>query len=355
MEEAQAKLSWFAVIIVFIGVFALNLGAVLTYDFYTRPLVNSDRLIELRMGDSLANFSQSLHAQNLLPHPLFFRYMAHAQGKAAALRAGEYNLSKGSTAADLLTLLVSGKQVLHAFTILEGWHWADLKAALVQSQFLNETSRLEDEAALITALELPHQTLEGAFWPDTYFLAKDTSVMVLLKKSHTLLQNKLNAMWERRTARLTLKNPQEAVILASIIEKETALLEERPLVSGVFHNRLKARMRLQADPTVRYAVKNFKGSLSKKELQSPSAYNTYTHGGLPPTPIAFVSETALLAAMTPLSTPYFYFVADGLKGHIFAINYKAHQNNIKAVQAASVPVTVLPTPPLATGTGVPLQ
>src|SRR5512143_2893000 len=266
--------------------------------------------LEVETGVSLRRVAAQLAERGLLPHPWLLTTYARATGEATRVRAGEYQLSPGTTPLSLLAKLVSGQVYLHQLTIVEGWRFTDLLRAL-RSNAAIVASEL-DGPGIMNALGEPGVHPEGQFFPDTYSFPKGTADLDVLRQAHQELRARLDAAWQSRAPDTLLKSPYEALILASIIEKETALPSERRLIAGVFHQRLRRNMRLQTDPTVIYGLgENFDGNLRRDDLERDTPYNTYTRGGLPPTPIALPGAAALEAAVTPETGDAVYFVATG--------------------------------------------
>jgi UPF0755 protein len=225
----------------------------------------------------------------------------------------------------LVAKFINGDVIIHTLTFLEGTTFNDALALMAQNASLKHTLVGKTQDELIAILANGNTSLEGLFFPDTYHFTANLSDVALLKKASTVMQSKLNAAWESRDPDIILKSPYEALILASIIEKETSLDDERSLVSGVFQRRLAKNMRLQADPTVAYGLgKDLVGSLKSAHLKQDTPYNTYLHKGLPPTPIALPSMKSIQAALHPDKGNALYFVAIGNGRHQFSENLDEH-------------------------------
>ena len=233
-------------------------------------------------------------------------------GQDRQIRAGSYELDRGTTPRSLLQKLVRGDEALRSVTLVEGWNFRQMRAALAASEQLKpDTAGLSNEAIMV-ALGRPGVHPEGRFFPDSYTYAKGSSDLAVMRRAMQAMDKKLDAAWSQRQADTPLKSADEALILASIIEKETGRASDRPLVAGVFTNRMRIGMPLQTDPTVIYGMGDaFDGNLRKRDLQTDTPWNTYTRGGLPPTPIAMPGKAALLAAVQPGQTRALYFVAKG--------------------------------------------
>ena len=268
---------------------------------------------DIEPGTPFRQVSSALGDRGIISHPTYFRLYARLTGKAASVHAGEYTLSAGLTPKELLDMFVAGDVRLYSFTIVEGWNVRDLLAALAGDSVLESTLQPEDWPALLESLGATETHPEGLFLPETYRFPRGTSDVELLGQAHALLSDVLAEEWDRRANNLPIKTPYEALTLASIVEKETALAAERPRIAGVFIRRLLAGMRLQTDPTVIYGVgTEFDGNLTRRHLRTDTPYNTYTRGGLPPTPIALAGRAAIHAALNPADGTELYFVATGL-------------------------------------------
>lgn len=233
-------------------------------------------------------------------------------GQAHAIKAGTYELQPGITPRRFLEKLVRGEQATRSVTLLEGWTFAQFRRALAQAEHLKPDSAAHDAQALMARLGRPGFHPEGRFFPDTYVYPKGSSDLLVLQQALQAMDQQLAQAWAQRMPGLPLRHPDQALILASLVEKETGQPSERALVAGVFVNRLRLQMRLQTDPAVIYGVgPDFEGRLRRKHLDTDTPYNTYTRAGLPPTPIAMPGRAALVAAVRPASTTALYFVARG--------------------------------------------
>lgn len=254
-------------------------------------------------------------------------------GKDRAIKAGNYELSTGLTPYELLQKLARGEESLRALTIVEGWNWRQVRAALAREEFLKQDSAgLSDEAVMI-ALGRVGVMPEGRFFPDTYTYAKGSSDMAVLRRAMHSMDRRLADAWAMRAANTPLKSADEALTLASIVEKETGRAADRALIAGVFANRLRIGMRLQTDPTVIYGVgASFDGNLRKRDLQTDTPWNTYTRAGLPITPIAMPGKAALMAAVQPDQTKALYFVAKGDGTSHFSASLDEHNRAVNRYQ-----------------------
>ena len=256
-----------------------------------------------------------------------WRLLARQLDADGRLQVGEYALAPGATPQSLLLAMRDGKVVRRNFTIVEGWNIRDVRAALAKVDGLEHDSKGLDDAALMKALGHPGQHPEGRFLPETYAWVKGDTDLDLLKRAHKALQAALDEAWAARAEDLPLKNANEALTLASIVEKETGIAEERPAIAGVFVRRLQIGMRLQTDPTVIYGIgSSYDGNIRRQHLTTDTPYNTYTRKGLTPTPIAMPGAEALRAAVNPADGDALYFVAvgDGSGRHIFSATLAEH-------------------------------
>jgi UPF0755 protein len=268
---------------------------------------------EIAPGSPFTRVSQQLAEQGIISGPTLLRMYARISGKAASVHAGEYFIEPGTTAAGLLDQFTSGDVLLYSFTIVEGWNQWDLLRALHAHPQVDANMTEEDWPALLDELGAETGHPEGLFLPETYRFPRNTSDRTILKQAYRLMQTVLSEEWPDRAEDAPVSTPYEALVLASIVEKETARADERNRIAGVFARRLQKRMRLQTDPTVIYGIgPDFNGNLTRRDLRTDTPYNTYTRGGLPPTPIAMPGRDAIRAALHPAPGTELYFVATGL-------------------------------------------
>jgi UPF0755 protein len=300
------------------------------------PLVlpSSGAFLEVPRGTGLAAVGREIEQRGWFRHPIVFSLYGRFSGDSRRIRAGEYQLHAGTTAVQLLEKLVAGQVFLHQITIVEGWRFADCLAALRAHPAIEAGTASADE--IMTALGRPGEHPEGQFFPDTYYFPRGTPEIVVLARAHEALRAQLERAWQGRAAQgLQVETPYEALILASIIEKETALPAERRLISGVFHRRLARGMRLQTDPTVIYGIgAAFDGNLRSRDLTNDTPYNTYTRRGLPPTPIALPGAGSIEAAVNPEIGEALYFVATGRPdgSHYFSATLEEHDRAVADFQ-----------------------
>lgn len=288
--------------------------------------------VEIPRGQPLATTARELARRGVLEHPRWLLAYARFTGADSRIRAGEYSIEPGTTPAGLLALFESGKVVQHTITFVEGSTFRDLRAALVREPHLRQTLEGQGDDAAMSALGEPGQAPEGLFFPDTYVFGKGTTDLEILRQARERMRRELDAAWQSRAKDLPFETPYEALVLASIVEKETALAPERPRIAGVFVERLRRGMRLQTDPTVIYGLgEAFDGNLRRSDLERDGPYNTYTRTGLPPTPIALPGADALRAAVQPDERGELFFVATGLPdgSHAFSSTLAEHEAAVK--------------------------
>lgn len=262
--------------------------------------------------------------------PLRMQALARLTGTAARLRVGEYRIEPGQAPSDWLAMLAQGRAILHRVTLVEGMTLEQARDVLAHHPALRPDGFALGPDALMAAIGQPGRVAEGFFLPETYTFPRGTSDIEILRMANQALHVELARLWNSRAPDLPLESPEQAVVLASIIEKETGKASERPRIAGVFVNRLRKGMRLQTDPTVIYALgPAFDGNLRRRDLEADTPWNTYTRAGLPPTPIALPSRAALAAALHPEATEALYFVADGTGGHTFSSTLEGHHRAVR--------------------------
>jgi UPF0755 protein len=301
-------------------------------DFIHRPLANLDHSIRfvVEPGSGLISVARELERQGYIDHPRYLVWYARREGRADTIVAGEYLLTPGMTPMELVGKLIRGDVIRYALTIPEGWTFRQFIETLRANGRLRHTLDGLDEAAIMSAIGHPSESPEGRFFPDTYQFITGTTDADLLRQAYQAMKEKLSSVWEERAPDLPLKTPYQALILASIIEKETSVAEERRRVAGVYIRRLQRGMRLQADPTVIYGIGlDFDGRLSRRDLLNDTPFNTYTRAGLPPTPIALPGADALHAAVNPAPGDDIYFVSRGDGTHYFSASLADHQAAVR--------------------------
>lgn len=297
-------------------------------------LGNEERVLEVKRGDSFDDVLRNLRALRIREgHDLFWKALAWEEGVITRLQVGEYSLGHGLTPGELLHKLERGDVIQHRFTIVEGWNFRELRLALARDAGLEQTLTGLSDEEVMRRIGAGGEHPEGRFLPETYNYTKGITDAELLKRTYTAMSNALDDAWAKREADVPLKSPYEALILASIVEKETGVAAERPQIAGVFARRLKLGMKLQTDPTVIYGIgPAFDGNLTRKHLETDTPWNTYARFGLPPTPIALPGRAALEAAVKPAAGETLYFVSRGDGSHEFTSNLADHNRAVSRWQ-----------------------
>jgi len=287
----------------------------------------------IQPGSSLTSVARQLTGEGVLPDPWTFVLLSRAMGVAASLKAGDYEISESTSPLELLKRITKGDINQSDIKFIEGWTFAQVRQTLDDHPALrHDTARLSQEE-ILKLIGASQTAAEGLFFPDTYFFPKGSSDVAILKRAYRAMQHRLDAAWTKRSADLPLSDPYQALILASIVEKETGRESDRAMVAGVFVNRLRTGMLLQTDPTVIYGLgKKFDGNLRKKDLLADHAYNTYTRGGLPPTPIAMPGLASIQAALHPAKTDSLYFVSKGNGESHFSSSLAEHNQAVLKYQ-----------------------
>ncbi len=323
-------MKWFASLLVV--ALALGVGA---FWWVQQPLDTPPSTLDLSIepGTSPKAIAQAVADAGANTSPVLLYAWFRLSGQSRLMRAGSYEIAPGTTPMRLLNMLVRGEESLRAVTIVEGWNWRQVRQALSKAENLKPDSRALTDAELMAQLGRPSVAPEGRFYPDTYAYAKGASDLAVLKRAAKAMDKRLQQAWESRQPGVSVQSPEEALILASIVEKETGKGSDRPMISGVFNNRLRIGMRLQTDPTVIYGLgEAFDGNLRRVHLTSDTPWNTYTRAGLPPTPIAMPGKAALLAAVQPAKTQALYFVAKGDGSSHFSATLDEHNRAVNRYQ-----------------------
>jgi len=287
-------------------------------------------IIEIEKDDTLKKITEKLQAQDLHFKPFWFNILAKQNGMNKKIKSGEYELPVEATVPQILNLFVLGKVKQHHITFPEGWNFKQIRQELDKNPYLEHTLQNVPFENIVTTLHISQNHPEGLFFPDTYFFEKHTTDAALLKRAYDRMQIVLAEEWQNRAENLPLTTPYQALILASIIEKETAVPMERPQIAGVFTRRLQQDMMLQTDPTVIYGMgESYQGDIKTEDLHTQTPYNTYTFKGLPPTPIAMAGREAIHAALHPDASEALYFVAKGDGTHVFSSTLEAHNAAIE--------------------------
>lgn len=287
---------------------------------------------ELKQGQSLSHLANDLGAAGILSHPRLLRLYARFND-ANKVHAGEYFFPQGTTPENLLQKLIKGEVILYQVTFVEGWTVKQALAALEKMDSIHHQLAGKSAADQLLLLSLPVKDLEGWIFPDTYSFSRNTSDVEILQNAYRKMQTLLDAEWEKRAPNLPYKNTYEVLIMASIIERETGHHSERDQIAGVFVRRLQQGMKLQTDPTVIYGMgDSYKGRITRKNLEEPTAYNTYVIAGLPPTPISLPSAASIRAALNPAPGRALYFVAKGDGTSEFSDTLDAHNQAVRRYQ-----------------------
>ncbi len=314
----------------------VSVAAVAGFSYWAKsPLDTGGKAVEFSIapGSGVGAAAQQMAKAGVPVNPQLFNILARVTGEAGRIKAGSYELKPNTSPRRLLTQLVRGEFAQEAITIVEGWTFRQMRAAIAAHQRLrHDTVKLSDEE-LMQKVSSEYKTPEGLFFPDTYLFAKGSSELEIYKKAHQAMMKHLQTAWEGRDPSLPYKTPYEALTMASIIEKETGQKSERNMIAGVFVNRLRTGMMLQTDPTVIYGMgERYVGDIRKKDLQTDTPYNTYMRAGLPPTPIALPGIQSLHAALAPAKTEALYFVARGDGTSQFSDNLNDHNRAVNQYQ-----------------------
>jgi len=333
--------------------------------FLNTPLnINASFIFTIDSGSSFKDLNKKIESYHILNKPYYFEFYARHTGYAKKIQSGEYQLSPGLTPTEIINMFVSGNVVQYSITLVEGWTYSDIFAEIYSNKILVKKLKYSSQEAVCKSLKSPDHygthfrrshpdfdihscktelraypeirvgyNVDGLFFPDTYYFTRGASDIEILDRAHSRLVNILEMEWETRDIDLPYKDSYEALIMASIIEKETALAAERSKISGVFVRRLKNNMKLQTDPTVIYAMgEKYDGNIRKKDLNINSSYNTYRYKGLPPTPIALAGREAIHAALHPENDDALYFVAKKDGSHYFSKTLDEHNEAVQKYQ-----------------------
>ena len=321
--------------IFFIGLLsAIGFGAWLYYYAKTPLNLSPDaQEISIKPNSGLKSIANQLVAQQVIPDAIPFIVLVKLLGKESFLQAGDYTLIKNVSPYQLLLSLNHGKATQGSITFIEGKTFKHMRTKLAKNDAVKSTIADLSDAEVMRVLGKGEKHAEGLFFPDTFYFDRNTADIAILKRSYEGMQNKLNTAWANRAAGLPYKNSYEALIMASIVEKETGKASERPEIAAVFLNRLRIGMRLQTDPTVIYGIGDkYDGNIRRKDLTTDTIYNTYTRDGLPPTPIAMPGLASIEAALHPKKTKALYFVGKGDGSHQFSNSLIEHNRAVAKYQ-----------------------
>jgi len=322
-----------ALLLILVAVAGAALGAAWWWTTQPLPLAAEQVEISIPSGASLRTAAGKAVEGGVRTQPELLHWYFRLAGREQTIKAGDYAVTRGMTPGDLLGKLIRGERIVLTVTLVEGWTFQQFRAALAKAEHLRPDTQAMSAAELMRTLGKPGLAPEGRFFPDTYHYFKNASDVEVLRQSMQLMERRLTAAWDARAPGLPLKNADEALILASIVEKETGQASDRPEIAGVFINRLRIGMRLQTDPTVIYGLGNaFDGDLKRSHLTTDTPFNTYTRAGLPPTPIAMPGKASLMAAVQPASTKALYFVARGDGSSHFSPSLDEHNRAVNKYQ-----------------------
>ena len=303
------------------------------YPSHELSLRTSPLQFSISAGSSLRSATQQMVASGIDLSPVAFEVLTRLLGDPRNIKAGNYEVEQGITPLDLIEKISRGKNSALAITFVEGWTFRQVRKALDDNPQLRHDTRGLSDLEILQRVGSDKQSPEGLFFPDTYHFTTGVSDLNILKRSYDLMQKHLAAQWEQRAPDLPLATPYEALVLASIVEKETGKAVERSIISAVFLNRLRIGMKLQTDPTVIYGLgEAFDGNLRKQDLVSDTPYNTYVRAGMPPTPIAMPGLASLHAALHPAATDALYFVAKGDGSSHFSRSLEEHDRAVTKYQ-----------------------
>jgi UPF0755 protein len=332
MARFIKKLFLWGVLATFLAV-AILVFQLLRFQHGDISLPQQQTIFLIKSGSNIKSIAQDLSLNKIIEDPWLFILLAKLKGVETSVRAGEYEIEPGLTADGLLKLFTEGNSIQYSFTIIEGWSFRQLLAAISEDPVIEHTLQGKTNEEIMTVLGYPEQHPEGMFFPDTYRFPKGTRDVDFLQRAYQVMQKHLTREWDQRGSNLPLKSSYEALILASIIEKETGAAFERPLISAVFIERLRRKMRLQTDPTVIYGMgEEFDGDIRFRDLKKDTPYNTYMRSGLTPTPIALPGLEAIRAALHPEPSNALYFVSKGDGTHHFSATLHEHNTAVQRYQ-----------------------
>lgn len=315
-----------------------SLGGIYVYWMMRHSLDPGTETYLVKSGSTFRSLARQLYERRAVPEPYTITWIAYLTGRSRQIKAGEYRFRQGITLTELLDQVVAGRVVEYPITFVEGWTFRQLLKALEAAPKLTHTLGGLSPAQVMAKIGHPGLHPEGRFFPDTYYYSLGHTDVHVLTRAFERMQALIKEEWERRDPDLPLSNADEALILASIVEKETGRPDERNLIAGVFVNRLRKGMKLQTDPTVIYGMgTSFDGNIRLKDLRHDTPYNTYTRAGLPPTPIAMPGRASVAATLHPARTPALYFVSRGDGSHVFSATLQEHTAAVTKYQLGGKP------------------
>lgn len=327
---------FYRTIAAFIILTILSIGlwlSTIVYHIFHRPLLKPGKTATVKIypNDHLQQIAARLVTANIIDSPHTFIWLVDFTDHRHHLRYGEYKVTDRMTLWQLLQNMLRGQGLVqHRVTLVDGWTFAQIRTELEHQTELTHTLKEGQDLNLMRQLNSTITQPEGWFYPDTYFYVWGNDDLSILQRAYEKMQEALSVAWKNRAPGLPYKTPYDALIAASLIERETNVLAEKPLVSSVISNRLKKKMRLQIDPTVQYGLgKSFGSTITKNDLKTKTPYNTYLIDGLPPTPICMPNRSSIEAALHPAKTDYLYYVATGDGGHTFSATYIEHKKAVK--------------------------
>ncbi len=316
-------IKWGFVLVVVLA--AAAVGGIFYYEKQELTFSPAPLTFDLKSGSSLRTVARDLSAAGVIGEPLLFELIGRLHGNAPHIKAGNYEFESPTTPLKVLQKITRGDATQVAIRFIDGWTFKQMRAALDAHEAIKHDTQGMSSDAIARKLGIPDAQPEGWFFPESYHFSRGASDLAILRRAQRLMQTHLNAQWAKRAANHPLATPYEALILASIVEKETGKASDRAMVASVFVNRLRIGMRLQTDPTVIYGMGDvFDGNLRRRDLQADTPWNTYTRGGLPPTPIAMPGLASIQAALNPADSKMLYFVARGDGSSQFSRNLDEH-------------------------------
>ncbi|MFE8071551.1 endolytic transglycosylase MltG [Marinobacteraceae bacterium S3BR75-40.1] len=312
--------------------------------------VAETQLFEVPAGSSFSAVATNMQKRGWIKHPLWLKLHARLNPEDSLVKAGTYEVSPGMTPLALVDAMIAGRVKTWSIQFIEGWTFRDMRAELARNERLEQVTSNWSDQEIMTALGYPDQYPEGRFFPDTYHYTNRQADLEILRRAYKRMKQVLSEEWEGRAKSLPYDSPYEALIMASIVEKETGLPSERAQIAGVFVRRLEKGMRLQTDPTVIYGMgERYQGNIRRQDLKEKTPYNTYRISGLPPTPIAMPGQGAIHAALHPDDGKALYFVARGDGSHIFSETFQEHRQAVRRFQIRNRRQDYQSAPPAESG------
>ncbi|MEM7304154.1 MAG: endolytic transglycosylase MltG [Pseudomonadota bacterium] len=322
----------FLSLVILLIVIAAGYLAYDVHQYVNNPVSQENETIDVTIerGATFTSASDQLNQAGLITKPLYFKLLAKIEEKTQQIRSGEYSFNQQMTPSEILEDLVKGKTKQYKLTIVEGKRFSDFLVQLKENQKIAHT--ISNDEQIKQVLGISKESLEGLFLPETYTFSAGTLDIDILQQSYHLLRDFLDVEWPKRSKDSFVNTPYEALILASIVEKETSVPEERARIAGVFISRLKINMPLQTDPTVIYGIEDFDGNITRMHLETDTPYNTYTRRGLPPSPICLVGKESIMAVLHPEITEDLFFVSKKDGTHYFSKTYEEHAKAVRKYQ-----------------------